>query len=184
MICVVEPTGNAAQSETMESPRVNPDLLRLVEAFVFASPEPVTLRSLRPLLPQYIDPYDALIALQELWSDRGVVLVQAGEGWTFHTARDLAPALQAALGVSRRLPRVAMEILVVIAKWQPLTRTDIEQIRGVNAAQTAMDILLETGLIKPSGRRDSPGHPILWGTTDYFLAHFGLGSIRELPEFD
>ncbi len=73
--------------------------------------------------------------------------------------------------------------LVVIAKWQSLTRADIEQIRRVNAAQASIDMLLETGLIKPSCRRESPGHPILWGTTDYFLAHFGLGSIREMPEF-
>lgn len=88
------------------------------------------------------------------------------------------------MGIPRRLLRVAMEILVVIAKWQPFTRTEIEQIRGVNAAQSSIDLLLGTGLIRPLGRQDSSGNPISWGTTDYFLAHFGLGSLRELPGFD
>jgi segregation and condensation protein B len=167
----------------MEPVEIKPDLLRLIEAFVFTSLEPVTVKSLRPLVPQDIDPYDALIALQEHWSARGVVLVQVGDGWTFHAAGDLTADLVAAFGTPRRLPRVAMEILVVIAKWQPLTRTEIDQIRGVNAAQSSIDLLLETGLIKPLGHRASPGNPVLWGTTDYFLVHFGLSSIRELPGF-
>src|SRR5689334_12240255 len=107
-------------------------LLRLVEAFVFASPEPVTPKTLEPLIPRDLDPWLVLQALERRCADRGVVLVQTGQGWSFRTAPDLAVQLREALTEARRLPRVAMETLVVIALHQPVTRGEIEQIRGVS----------------------------------------------------
>jgi segregation and condensation protein B len=157
------------------------DILRLTEAFVFASPEPVTPNTLRPLLPVHLDPLDVLVALKQHCADRGVVLVEAGEGWTFQTAPDLAVNLRIALTEPRRLPRVAMEILVIIALHQPVTRPEIEDIRGVSLSQQSMDVLIEAGLIQPWGRKEAPGRPTLWVTTALFLAQFGLKSLHELP---
>jgi segregation and condensation protein B len=109
----------------MDRPKLPLNILRLVEAFVFASPEPVVPRALRPVLPDFVDPFDALMALQAHCADRGVVLVQAGEGWSFRTAPDLAEDLRPVLSKALRLPRVAMETLVVIALHQPVTRPEI-----------------------------------------------------------
>ncbi len=157
------------------------EILRLAEAFIFASPEPVTYKALEPVLPRDIDPFLVVAALRQHCADRGVVLVDTGNGWSFRTAPDLGPRLREALSETRRLPRVAMETLVVIALHQPATRADIEQIRGVSLSQATMDALLETGLIQPWGRKDTPGRPTLWVTTPRFLAQFGLKSLRELP---
>ena len=157
------------------------EILRLAEAFVFASPEPVTERSLRPLLPEPFDPAAVLMALQRHCADRGVVLMESGGAWAFRTAPDLAADLRPALTETRRLPRVAMDVLVVIALHQPVTRAEIEQIRGVGLSQPTMDVLLETGLIQPWGRKDTQGRPTLWVTTPRFLAQFGLRSLRDLP---
>jgi len=160
------------------------DVLRLAEAFVFASPEPVTWKTLRPLLPDHLDPTDVLDALKRHCADRGVILVEMGGAWAFRTAPDLAPQLQPALTETRRLPRVAMEVLVIIALHQPITRAEIEHIRGVSLSQLSMDVLLETGLIQPWGRREVQGRPTLWVTTPRFLAQFGLRSLRDLPGSD
>jgi segregation and condensation protein B len=168
----------------MDGPRIPLEILRLAEAFVFASPEPVTWKTLRPLLPDHLDPTDVLDALKHHCADRGVILVETGGAWTFRTAPDLAPDLQTALTETRRLPRVAMETLVIIALHQPVTRTEIEDIRGVALSQTSMDVLLETGLIQPWGRRETPGRPTLWVTTPQFLAQFGLRSLRDIPGAD
>ena len=157
------------------------EILRLTEAFVFASPEPVTWKTLRPLLPDHLDPADVLEALKQHCADRGVILIETGGGWAFRTAPDLAPALRPALSETRRLPRVAMETLVIIALHQPVTRAEIEQLRGVALSQLTMDALLETGMIRPWGRRETQGRPTLWVTTDRFLAQFGLRSLRDLP---
>ena len=156
-------------------------VLRLAEAFIFASPEPVTYKALEPILPRDLDPFLVLEALQRHCADRGVILVQAGDAWTFRTAPDLAAALRDALAGTKRLPRAAMETLVAIALHQPLTRAEIEDIRGVSLAQATMDVLLETGLIQPWGRREAAGRPTLWVTTPRFLAQFGLRSLRDLP---
>lgn len=110
-----------------------------------------------------------------------MVLVQQADGWVFRTAPDLNTELRAALGESRKLPRVALEVLVVIAYHQPLTRPEIEAIRGVSLSQATMELLLETGLIEAHGRRQAPGSPTLWVTTTLFLAQFGLKSLRDLP---
>jgi segregation and condensation protein B len=156
-------------------------VLRLAEAFIFASPKPVTYRALEPVLPRDFDPFLVLEALEKHCTDRGVILVQTGAGWSFRTAPDLAPQLREALTETRRLPRVAMETLVVIALNQPVTRPDIEQIRGVSLSQATMDVLMETGLIQPWGRKDAAGRPTLWVTTPRFLTQFGLKSLRDLP---
>jgi len=165
----------------MNGATIPPDILRLAEAFVFASPEPVKPDTLRPLLPAHLDPFDVLHALSQHCADRGVVLVETSDGWTFRTAPDLAHHLQAALSEPRRLPRVAMEVLVIIALHQPVTRPEIEDIRGVSLAQQSMDVLLDAGLIKPWGRKETAGRPTLWVTTELFLAQFGLKSLHELP---
>jgi segregation and condensation protein B len=156
-------------------------LLRLLEAFVFASPEPVTLKTVEPLIPRDLDPWLVLQALERRCAGRCVILVQTGEGWSFCTAPDLAGPLREALTETRRLPRVAMETLVVIALHQPVTRAEIEQIRGLSLGQATMDLLLEAGLIQPWGRREAPGRPSLWVTTPRFLTQFGLQSLRDLP---
>jgi segregation and condensation protein B len=168
----------------MDGQKIPLEILRLAEAFVFASPDPVTWKTLRPLLPDHLDPTDVLDALKLHCADRGVILVETGGAWTFRTAPDLAPDLQTALTETRRLPRVAMETLVIIALHQPVTRTEIEEIRGVALSQTSMDVLLETGLIQPWGRRETPGRPTLWVTTPQFLAQFGLRSLRDIPGAD
>ncbi len=157
------------------------EVLRLAEAVVFASPEPVTWQGLGPLLPRDLDPGIVFAALERHCAGRGVVLVRAGEGWTFRTAPDLAPQLREMMTETRRLPRAVMETLVLIALHQPVTRSEIEDIRGVALAQTTMDLLLESGLVKPWGRKEAPGRPTLWVTTPRFLSQFGLRSLRDLP---
>ena len=165
----------------MDAFDVPPDVLRLAEAAVFASLEPVTWRRLEPLLPRDLDPGVVFAALERHCAGRGVTLVRVGDGWTFRTAPDLAAPLRALVAGPRRLPRVAMETLVVVALHQPVTRAEVEAIRGVALAQATMDALLEAGLVQPWGRRDGPGRPTLWVTTPRFLAQFGLASLRDLP---
>ena len=165
----------------MSAMDVPPEVLRLAEAFIFASPEPVTAKALEPLLPRDWDSFLVLEALQRHCADRGVVLVQTAGAWSFQTAPDLGAKLHEALTETRRLPRVAMETLVIIALHQPLTRGEIEEMRGVSLSQATMDTLLEAGLIQPWGRKEAAGRPTLWATTPGFLAQFGLNSLRELP---
>jgi len=157
------------------------DVLRLAEAAVFASPEPVTIQRLARLLPRDMDPSLVFPALEKHCAGRGIILVRAGDGWTFRTAPDLGPKLRELMAESRRLPRVAMETLVLIALQQPVTRAEVEEILGVSLAQTTMDLLLESGLVKPWGRKEAPGRPTLWVTTPRFLTQFGLRSLRDLP---
>ena len=157
------------------------EVLRLAEAVVFASPEPVTWQRLAPMLPRDLDPGVVFTALEKHCAGRGVVLARAGEGWTFRTAPDLAAQVRGLMAEARRLPRAAMETLVVIALHQPVTRAEVEAVRGVAVAQTTMDLLLESGLVKPWGRKEAPGRPTLWVTTPRFLSQFGLRSLRDLP---
>lgn len=157
------------------------EALRVAEALLFASAEPVGARALSQLLPDELDADAVLAALRERYAGRGVELVEAGGGMQFRTAADLAPLLRKVIHIPRRLPRVAMETLAIIAYHQPLTRPDIEDIRGTSLSQQTLDALLEADLIAPKGRRESPGRPTLWGTTPQFLAQFGLRDLRELP---
>ena len=157
------------------------EALRVAEALLFASAEPVGARALSQLLPDELDADVVLAALRERYAGRGVELVEAGGGMQFRTAADLAPLLRKVIHIPRRLPRVAMETLAIIAYHQPLTRPEIEDIRGTSLSQQTLDALLEADLIAPKGRRESPGRPTLWGTTPQFLAQFGLRDLRELP---
>ena len=172
------------EPEPPAPPSVPSDILRLAEAYVFASPQPVTPAMLRPLLPDRLDPASVLAALQRQAAGRGVVLVEAGGGWAFRTAPDLAGPLGAVLAPARRLPRAAMEVLAAIALHQPATRAEIEAVRGAALAQPVLDALLDAGLVAPAGRKDAPGRPTLWATTGRFLDVFGLRSLRDLPGFD
>jgi segregation and condensation protein B len=165
-------------------PPVPPGVLRLAEAYVFASPRPVTPAMLRPLLPDRLDPARVLAALQCHAAGRGVVLVEARGGWAFRTAPDLAGPLAATLAPARQLPRAAMEVLAAIALHQPVTRAEVEAVRGAALAQPTLDALLDAGLVQPNGRKEAPGRPVLWATTQHFLEAFGLRSLRDLPGFD
>jgi segregation and condensation protein B len=156
--------------------------VRLAEAVIFASREPVPPRALANLLPEAADLDAVLKALVETYAGRGVNLVEVAGGWQFRSAADLGPVLRKIVELPRRLPRVAMETLAIVAYHQPLTRTEIEEIRGASLSQNTLDLLLENGLITPKGRRESPGRPTLWGTTPAFLAQFGLNDLRDLPK--
>jgi len=155
--------------------------VRLVEAFIFASAEPVAARALWRLIPMPYSAGEVLETLRERCQGRGVHLVEVGGGWQFRTALDLAPELETVMRKPRRLPRAAMEMLAIVAQYQPVTRAEIEQIRGASLSQATIDLLLEVGLIEPKGVKNAPGRPTLWVTTAAFLAHFGLSSIRDVP---
>ncbi len=161
---------------------MNDDHLRLAEAMVFASAAPVSARALSQLLPEDADADAVLAALRERYAGRGVTLVEVAGGWQFRSAPDLAPALRRVVVVPRRLPRAAMETLAIIAYHQPVTRPEIEDMRGTSLSQQTMDVLLEHGLITAQGRREVPGRPTLWATTPAFLAQFGLRDLRDLPK--
>jgi segregation and condensation protein B len=157
------------------------EALRVAEALVFASATPVGARALSQILPDDMDADTVLAGLRERYAGRGVELVETGGGVQFRTAPDLAPLLRKVIEIPRRLPRVAMETLAIIAYHQPVTRPEIEEIRGASLSQQTLDSLLEADLVAPKGRRESPGRPTLWGTTPHFLAQFGLKDLRELP---
>lgn len=157
------------------------DDLRLAEGLIFASTAPVPPSALVRALSVESDLEAVMAALQARYAGRGVELVHAAGGWQFRTAPDLAPRLRRVIDVPRRLPRVAMETLAIVAYHQPVTRPEIEEIRGASLSQATMDALLEAGLITPKGRKESPGRPTLWATTPAFLAQFGLSDLRQLP---
>src|SRR5882672_7421346 len=158
-----------------------PDELRLLEAMLFASAEPLDEKSLAARLPQGVDVRAALARLQEEYAPRGVNLVRVGGKWTFRTAGDLAWLLSKETVETRKLSRAAIETLAIIAYHQPVTRAEIEDIRGVSTSKGSVDVLLETGWIKPRGRRKVPGRPLTFGTTEAFLSHFGLDAVGDLP---
>ncbi len=174
----------AAEPEQSALPPVPSDVLRLVEAYVFASPQPVTAAMLRRLLPDRSDPAGVMAALQRHVAVRGVVLIETGGGWAFRTAPDLAGPLGTVLAPVRRLPRASMEVLAAIALHQPATRAEIEAVRGAALSQPVLDALLDAGLVAPAGRKEATGRPTLWATTGRFLEVFGLRSIHDLPGFD
>ena len=158
--------------------------LRLLEALLFAAPEPLSEEELTQRLGEETDVAGLLHELGESYAERGVNLVRLAGGWTFRTAPDLAPNLRCERAVSRKLSRAAVETLAIIAYHQPVTRAEIEAIRGVALARGTLDRLLEAGWVRPKGRRESPGRPLTWATTPAFLAHFGLDSLNELPGVD
>ncbi|MDF1791634.1 MAG: SMC-Scp complex subunit ScpB [Thalassobaculaceae bacterium] len=155
--------------------------LRFVEALLFASAEPIDEGELRRRVPEEIDMKGLLGDLAEHYAERGVVLTRSGTRWAFRTAVDLGPMLRHERPQRRKLSRAAMETLAIIGYHQPTTRAEIEEIRGVALSKGTIDTLLEAGWIAPRGRRETPGRPLQWGTTNAFLDHFGLESVRELP---
>ena len=157
------------------------DHLRLAEALIFASTDPVPARTLAGLLPEDVDAAEVLAALAARYAGRGVELAEIAGGWQFRTAPDLAPRLTRIISRPRRLSRVAMETLAIIAWHQPVTRAQIEEIRGAALGQPTLDALLEAGLVRSAGHRDVPGRPTLWATTQRFLGYFGLSDLRDLP---
>ncbi|MEO0394079.1 MAG: SMC-Scp complex subunit ScpB [Pseudomonadota bacterium] len=160
------------------------DQRRLVEALLFAAREPVPMNDLRAHLPKDADLGAVLEDLQTLYNGRGIALERHGDAWAFRTAADLAPVLTKQVDQPKKLTRATLETLAIIAYHQPVTRGEIETIRGVAVSRGALDTLLEQGWIKPGRRRDSPGRPVTWLTTPDFLDHFDLGSINDLPGID
>lgn len=158
--------------------------VRILEAALFAAEAPCGREVLARYLPAGADLDARLADLAALYAGRGVVLRQIGAGWAFRTAPDLADALAVTRVQTRKLSRAAVETLAVVAYHQPVTRAEIEEIRGVGLNKGTLDTLLEAGWVRPRGRRDSPGRPATWGTSDGFLDHFGLGAISDLPNLE
>jgi len=158
--------------------------LRIIEACLFASAGPVAEKSLIRRLPEGTDIEPLLEQLVEHYAGRGVNLVKAGGSWAFRSAPDMTALLNREVEVSRKLGRATIETLAVIAYHQPITRGEIEEIRGVGLSKGTLDTLFEEGWVRPRGRRKTPGRPTVWGTTDAFLDHFGLESIKDLPGID
>lgn len=156
-------------------------LLRLLEAVLFASAGPLSEQELADYLTDGADVPALLAALVGDYAGRGVSLVQAGNGWCFTTAPDLAPLLTRQRRIEKRLSRAGIETLAVIAYHQPVTRGEIEEIRGVQLSKGTLDALFEQGWIEPRGRRETPGRPVTWATTDAFLRHFRLSALTDLP---
>jgi segregation and condensation protein B len=156
-------------------------LLRLLEAVLFASIEPLAEKVLKARLPEDADLPGLLSELAETYANRGVHLMKAEDRWAFRTAPDMSERLQIERKVSRKLSRAGIETLAIIAYHQPVTRAEIEEIRGVIISKGTLDLLLEIGWIKPQGRRETPGRPVTWATTSAFLEHFGLEGTEALP---
>jgi segregation and condensation protein B len=155
--------------------------IRIVEALLFQSAEPQSAAYLASKLPEGADLPGILSALRRDYSDRGVNLVEVAGKWQFRTAEDLGWLLRQENDAQAGLGRAALETLAIIAYHQPVTRTDIEQARGVSSSRNGLEALLVAGLVKPRGRRRTPGRPLTFGTTPAFLEHFGLSSLDHLP---
>lgn len=156
------------------------DFLRAVEAVLFASDEPVSIDTIRAHVGQG-DVREALAQLAQDYAGRGIELVRRGDRWLFQTAGDLAHLLRRQREEVRRLSRAATETLAIIAYHEPVTRAEIEAIRGVQISKGTLNVLMDAGWIRPTGRREVPGRPLTFGTTPAFLVHFGLESRRDLP---
>ena len=170
-----------------EAPALSADLaeaVRRAEAIVFASAEPVSAKALAARLPEGTDIAAVMEAVRRQYERRGVNLVRVGDGWAFRTAGDLAFLMSRDAVQQKKLSRAALEVLAIIAYHQPVTRAEIEEIRGVETSKGTLDTLLETGWVRLRGRRRTPGRPVTYGTTDAFLDHFGLEEVRDLPGMD
>lgn len=154
---------------------------RLIEALLFASPEPIALKSIQNRLPDSADVGFILTELQAEYAERGVNLVRLEDTWAFRTAADVGPYLAMAKKEEKKLSRAGLETLAVIAYHQPVTRAEVENIRGVATNKGTLDVLLEAGWIKPGRRRETPGRPVTWITTNAFLDEFGISLLTDLP---
>lgn len=167
--------------EDTPDPELHQKSLRILEAVLFATAEPMTERMLANRLPDGAEVKVLLKELQAKYDGGGVQLNKSGTSWAFRTAPDLSDFLNKEVEVARKLSRAAIETLAIVAYHQPVTRAEIEEIRGVSISKGTMDVLLEAEWIKPKGRRQTPGRPLQWATTDEFLDHFGLEKLRDLP---
>jgi segregation and condensation protein B len=173
-----------AEDEVESMSETRPEELRLLEALLFASAEPLDEKTLAARLPQGADVKAALEQLRADYASRGVNLVRVAGKWAFRTAPDLSWLLTKDSVVPRKLSRAAIETLAIVAYHQPVTRAEVEEIRGISAAKGTLDVLLETGWVRPRGRRKAPGRPVTYGTTETFLSHFGLEALDDLPGLD
>ena len=161
-----------------------PDAVRAVEACLFAAEEPLSVADIAAYVGEGVDVLAALAELEDHYGGRGVELVERGGRWHFQTAADLAHIQRREREESRRLSRAAVETLAIIAYHEPVSRAEIEAIRGVQISRGTLDVLMETGWVRPAGRREVPGRPLTFATTQEFLTHFGLKSRRDLPGLD
>lgn len=157
---------------------------RIAEALVFASAQPVTEAFIAERVPKGVDVSAIMARLKAFYSERGVNLVQIGSSWAFRTAGDLSFVIRADEKEPKKLSRAALEVLAIIAYHQPVTRAEIEDIRGVQTSRGTLDVLMEAGWVRFRGRRRTPGRPVTMGTTVDFLDHFGLEELRDLPGLD
>ena len=160
------------------------DQLRAVEALLFASSDPLDEKTLTEILPENADIEKILEKIQELYKGRGVELTKVNNKWMFKTASDLSFIMQKEAKVQKKLSKAGLETLSIIAYHQPVSRAEIEEIRGVSVSPGTIDALLELNWIRIKGRRKAPGNPITYGTTEEFLVHFDLSNIRDLPGLD
>ncbi len=158
--------------------------MRAVEATIFASDTPMTIADIKLYVGEEIDIRAMLDLLQEHYAGRGIALVKTGDRWHFQTASDLSHLLRRERAELRKLSRAGMETLAIIAYHEPVSRAEIEAIRGVQVAKGTLDVLMESGWVRPAGRREVPGRPLIYATTPEFLTHFGLKSRRDLPGLD
>ncbi len=160
------------------------DLARAIEAVLFAAPAPLSLDEIGGHVGAAADVAGALDRLAAHYAGRGIELVERGGRWHFQTAADLAHLLRRDREETRKLSRAGIETLAIVAYHEPVTRAEIEAIRGVQISKGTLDVLMEAGWIRPAGRREVPGHPLTYATTPEFLTHFGLESRRDLPGID
>jgi segregation and condensation protein B len=158
--------------------------LRILEALIFAADEPLDEKVLAARLPAGCDVRALLLELQSEYANRGVNIVRVGGKWSLRTAGDLAWLLTRETVVTKKLSRAAIETLAIVAYHQPVTRAEVEEIRGVSTSKGTLDVLLETGWIRLRGRRKAPGRPVTYGTNEAFLSHFGLEALTDLPGLD
>ncbi len=160
------------------------DVLRAIEAALFAAEAPMTTGEIGACIGAGLEVAPGLVRLRELYAGRGINLVERGGRWHFQTAPDLAHLLRRERAEPRRLSRAGVETLAIIAYHEPVSRAEIEAIRGVQISKGTLDVLMEAGWVRPAGRREAPGRPLIYATTPAFLAHFGLDSRRDLPGID
>ena len=185
-------TAEAAEAETPEAIDTRPAFdsedrgqqLRLLEAILFAAAEPLTREAIALRMPKSADLESLIDEIEQIYTGRGINLIRVAGKLTLRTAPDLVDALKIERTVSRKLSRAAIETLAIIAYHQPITRAEVEQVRGVALSKGTLDMLMEATWIKPKGRRQAPGRPVTWVTTDEFLEHFGLDRIEDLPNLD
>ncbi len=154
---------------------------KLIEAILFASKDPIDVKTLKTKVKRGTDVLKALYSLQDEYKSRGINLVCLADKWSFRTSSDLSDKLRKEIYVEKKLSKAAIETLAIIAYHQPVTRSEIEEIRGVSFSTGTLEVLFELGWVKPQGRKNIPGKPLMYATSDTFLSHFNINSIDDLP---